>query len=154
MKEHPFDDDKGVHWHLLDRGVDRGIGAVIEHPKADSTIAVGAERFQDVLDEGFKVVGVTKEPFRGLPTEAVPGDPRGEEVVLVHHDCGPSGNLDLSREVTSERRLSRAVNTIDCDHCWMTQCDDLSGELRTTALRTGAHKQIMPRARLACLTRS
>ena len=103
MQEHPLDDDDGVDWHFLDRGVDRRVGTVIEHPTPDSTISARTERVQYVLDESSQVVGVAEESLRRLPAEAVPGLPRSQEVVLVHDDCRSSGAIDRARECGSQR---------------------------------------------------
>jgi hypothetical protein len=134
MQEHPLDDDDGVAWYFLDRGVDRRVGAVVEHPTPNSTISARTEGVQHVPDESSQVVGVAEESLRRLPAEAVPGLPRSQEVVLVHDDCRSSGAVDRACKSARKGRLARTINAVDCDHCWTSERNYVSNELRTSAV--------------------
>ena len=144
MQEHPLDDDDGVDWHFLDRGVDRRVGAVIERPTPDSTISAMTGRVQYVPDESSQVVGVAEESLRRLPAEAVPGVPRSQEVVLVHDDRRSSGAFDRARKLARKGRLPRTINAVDCDHCRTSERNYVSGELRTSPVQAWGHEAIMP----------
>lgn len=64
MQEHPLDDDDGVDRHFLDRGLDRGVSAVIEHPTLNSTISTWTEWVEYALGESRQVVGVAEVALR------------------------------------------------------------------------------------------
>lgn len=62
MQKHPLDDDHCIGRHMLVQRVDWCIGAVVEDPPSDSSIATRAERIQNVPDQCDEVVGVAKKP--------------------------------------------------------------------------------------------
>ncbi len=146
MQKHPLDDDHCIGRHMLVQRVDWCIGAVVEDPPSDSSIATRAERIQNVPDQCDEVVGVAKKALRRVAAQAVADLSRRQEVVLVHDEHRASGVPDRGRKTSREGRLARSVHAVDRDNCGTSECSHIPGEFGHKGARARGHTVIMPSA--------